>query len=469
ELLIQHSTESLALEVLLNPEVSTFRQCFQNMMLSGTTHKHVIHAGYAFGGSGDWILRDGVFSCHDLESALHDPEVEQALRKQRFHTLHVHCSPEGSWRQPPVGVSLNPPDIVDQLAGSNHLLSCLDTVLTSPPLTSLLPSSSVVGNIRFRRPTMYVFPGGQGDCALFGVTGFTLLVDGGFARKPCFWEFVRHLDRLDSVLVTRFNQFNSCGLTALAQRKALERVYPQVGHVFCNAVKSPSDEELQKDRDQLLVSVVAQGLEFLQGVREMGLAPQACRQDQHPLTLYHKVGHGTLEMYVLSPGRANDEDSSVCVLLVWRPAKVSEPVTRILLPGSATQSVIFEGLKKLSHLSVLKSRAVTAETRIGLKKPKVQEKPVRAASVPPRPGVARRATGKVESPSPSPTPPEKPKATSKVKANKPVEHIAKRQAEEQKKAAHKAAKKEPKKTVIDKIAEQVDEKKEDKLSVKDET
>lgn len=201
----------------------------------------------------------------------------------------------------------------------------------------------------------------------------------------------------------------------------------------------------------------------------MGLAPQACRQDQHPLTLYHKVGHGTLEMYVLSPGRANDEDSSVCVLLVWRPAKVSEPVTRILLPGSATQSVIFEGLKKLSHLSVLKSRAVTAETRIGLKKPKVQEKPVRAASVPPRPGVARRATGKVESPSPSPTPPEKPKATSKVKANKPVEHIAKRQAEEQKKTAHKAAKKEPKKIVIDKIAEQVDEKKGDKLSVKDET
>ncbi|CAN7985046.1 unnamed protein product [Ixodes hexagonus] len=469
ELLIQHSTESLALEVLLNPEVSTFRQCFKNMMMSGTTHKHVIHAGYAFGGSGDWILRDGVFGSHDLASALQDPEVEQVLRKQRFHTLHVHCSPEGTWRQPPVGVSLNPPDIVNQLAGSNHLLSCLDAVLTSPPLTSLLPSSSVVGNIRFRRPTMYVFPGGQGDCALFGVTGFTLLVDGGFARKPCFWEFVRHLDRLDSLLVTRFNQFNSCGLTALAQRKALERVYPQVGHVFCNAVKSPSDEELQKDRDQLVVSVVAQGLEFLQGVREMGLAPQACHQDQHPLTLYHKVGHGTLEMYVLSPGRANDEDSSVCVLLVWRPAKVSESVTRILLPGSATQSVIFDGLKKLGHLALLKSRAVTAETRIGLKRPKVQEKPVRAASVPPRPGVARRATGKVESPSSSPTPPERPKAATRVKASRPTEHMVKKQVEEHKKATSKTAKRDPKKTVIEIIAEQVGKKEDDKLPVKDET
>ncbi|XP_049520806.1 LOW QUALITY PROTEIN: microtubule-associated protein futsch-like [Dermacentor silvarum] len=450
ELLIQHSTESLALEVLLNPEVSTLRQCFKNMMVSGTTHKHVIHAGYAFAGSGDWILQDGVFSARDVEALLHDAEVQEVLRRQKFHTLHVHCSAEGSWAQPPVGVSLNPPDIADNLAGSSHLLGCLDAVLTSPPLTSLLPSSSVVGNIRFRRPTMYVFPGGQGDCALFGVTGFTLLVDGGFARKPCFWEFVRHLDRLDSLLVTRFNQFNSCGLTALAQRKALERVYPQVGHVFCNAVRSPSDEELQKDRDQLVVSVVAQGLEFLQGVREMGLSPQACQRDARPLTLYHKVGHGTLEMFVLSPGRSTEEDASVCALLVWRPAKVSEPVTRILLPGSASQSVIFEGLSKLGHLAVLKSRAVTAEARLGLKKSKVQDKPLRATSVPPRPSVAKRAAAKVESPSPSPTPPPAEKVRAPAKqTNKSIESLPKKQ-DEVKRPTKTGAKKEPKKSAVEK-------------------
>ncbi|KAL1420837.1 hypothetical protein MTO96_023692 [Rhipicephalus appendiculatus] len=442
ELLIQHSTESLALEVLLNPEVSTLRQCFKNMMVSGTTHKHVIHAGYAFAGSGDWILQDGVFSARDVETLLHDAEVQE---------------PRGSWAQPPVGVCLNPPDIADSLAGSAHLLGCLDAVLTSPPLTSLLPSSSVVGNIRFRRPTMYVFPGGQGDCALFGVTGFTLLVDGGFARKPCFWEFVRHLDRLDSLLVTRFNQFNSCGLTALAQRKALERVYPQVGHVFCNAVRSPSDEELQKDRDQLVVSVVAQGLEFLQGVREMGLSPQACQRDVRPHTLYHKVGHGTLEMFVLSPGRSTEEDTSVCALLVWRPAKVSEPVTRILLPGSASQSVIFEGLNKLGHLAVLKSREVTAEARLGLKKSKVQDKPLRATSVPPRPSVAKRAAVKAESPSPSPTPPpaEKVRATAKP-TNKSLESQPKKQ-DEMKRPSKTSAKKEPKKTAAEK-ADTKDEK-----------
>lgn len=42
-------------------------------------------------------------------------------------------------------------------------------------LQSLLESSEVVGNIRFSHPTLYVFPGGQGDSALFGINGFNML------------------------------------------------------------------------------------------------------------------------------------------------------------------------------------------------------------------------------------------------------------------------------------------------------
>ena len=55
----------------------------------------------------------------------------------------------------------------------------------------------------FSHPTIYVFPGGQGDSALFGINGFNMLVDGGFSRKACFWDFSRHLDRLDAILITR--------------------------------------------------------------------------------------------------------------------------------------------------------------------------------------------------------------------------------------------------------------------------
>lgn len=42
-------------------------------------------------------------------------------------------------------------------------------------LNGLLESSEVVGNIRFSHPTLYVFPGGQGDSALFGINGFNML------------------------------------------------------------------------------------------------------------------------------------------------------------------------------------------------------------------------------------------------------------------------------------------------------
>lgn len=42
-------------------------------------------------------------------------------------------------------------------------------------LNDLMEASDVVGNIRFSHPTLYVFPGGQGDAALFGINGFNML------------------------------------------------------------------------------------------------------------------------------------------------------------------------------------------------------------------------------------------------------------------------------------------------------
>lgn len=51
----------------------------------------------------------------------------------------------------------------------------LAPMLAPANLTDLLESSDVVGNIRFSHPTLYVFPGGQGDAALFGINGFNML------------------------------------------------------------------------------------------------------------------------------------------------------------------------------------------------------------------------------------------------------------------------------------------------------
>lgn len=48
-------------------------------------------------------------------------------------------------------------------------------MLVPASLNDLLESSDVVGNIRFSHPTLYVFPAGQGDAALFGINGFNML------------------------------------------------------------------------------------------------------------------------------------------------------------------------------------------------------------------------------------------------------------------------------------------------------
>lgn len=54
-------------------------------------------------------------------------------------------------------------------------LDYLSPLITPAGLNELMESSDVVGNIRFSHPTLYVFPGGQGDAALFGINGFNML------------------------------------------------------------------------------------------------------------------------------------------------------------------------------------------------------------------------------------------------------------------------------------------------------
>lgn len=51
----------------------------------------------------------------------------------------------------------------------------LSPLIVPANLCDLMESSDVVGNIRFSHPTLYVFPGGQGDAALFGINGFNML------------------------------------------------------------------------------------------------------------------------------------------------------------------------------------------------------------------------------------------------------------------------------------------------------
>merc|ERR1712045_1062507 len=194
---------------------------------------------------------------------------------------------------------------------------------------------------------------------------------------------------------TRLSDENTQGINAVLERKTVNPVYPQIGHLFANLLEPAKDKEREKteddDRDKLLVNVVHEGNTWVENLRILNLKPQICFRDNvcDPINLYHKVGHGKLDMYVLNPSKDSREvreflsrwhdDSgnlgsfksginvdgkelwlpisnlvSICALLIWHPANKNDTITRLLFPGSTPQSKIFKGLEKLKQLECIK-------------------------------------------------------------------------------------------------------------------
>merc|ERR1712066_418382 len=405
ERLIQFATEHLVTEVLIHPQVNTLQQCMKNMLASFTKHRHILHAGYTFAGQGSWILQDGTFSFEDFAKTFDEYDVQRVIRSyENSISIHVHCCEEGEWTQDKIQqksfaklckVQINPSAVVEESKPVTNFVSYLSPFLQPQSIQERLPPSDVVGNIRFSHPTLYVFPGGQGDSALFGINGFNMLIDGGFSRKACFWDFTRHLDRLDAILVTRMSDENTQGINAVLERKTVNPVYPQIGHLFANILEPKKDREREKmedeERDKLLVNVVHEGNTMMENLRILNLKPQICFRDNicDPINLYHKVGHGKLDMYVLNPSKDSREVKeflsrwsedigqlgnmkaginvdgkelwlpianlvSICALLVWQPANPNDTITRLLFPDSTPQNKIFKGLEKLRKLECLK-------------------------------------------------------------------------------------------------------------------
>ena len=62
ERLIQYASEYLVTEVLISPQLNTLQQCMKNMLGSFTKHRHILHGGYTFAGTGAWVLQVNISS-----------------------------------------------------------------------------------------------------------------------------------------------------------------------------------------------------------------------------------------------------------------------------------------------------------------------------------------------------------------------------------------------------------------------
>ncbi|XP_067929664.1 microtubule-associated protein futsch-like isoform X2 [Watersipora subatra] len=394
EHVVKHGSEVFQLEILVNPRRETLADALRVLLLPPTKHKHVIFAGYSFTGTGDWILQDGTWSADDFHRICKQKDVELALNEQTDSTLTIHQGAAcGQWTEEKmqksiVGqnlrVSVNPEQRLDNLDTVIQFTTYLSCFVKVTSTYELLQMSQIVGNIRFSKPTLYIFPGSQGDCAVFGVHGFNMLLDGGYSKRSCFWEFTRHLDRLDVLLVSRITQDNVFGMKAFLSRCIEEelvhpqsKLHPEITYSFFNHVVpvKGKDKELSSP---LSVSLVEESSLVGSYLRNLDCKPGLAHTSPNPIRLFHKIGHGTLEMYVLNPNKESPDykemmkqwsntaehfsnnkagsplpDScSMAVLLVWKSH--SGEVIRILYPGSTPQPDLLKAIDSLKDLDLFK-------------------------------------------------------------------------------------------------------------------